>query len=121
MLEYTLPLTHVTIPETNISYSDHEAVATKLLIKSNDHDISNSKDASSSKFEKINGVSYSETLAEGIQVLDHILKRLRSDKNFYLVNEIKKYCRIRTSLHDSFFLVIADDGSSLDNSAVFPD
>lgn len=86
MLEYTQPLTHATIPETNISYSDHEAVATKLLIQSNDHD--SSKDACSFKYEKLNGVSYGDTLAEGIQVLDQILNRLRSDKNIYLVNEI---------------------------------
>lgn len=83
MLEYKQPLPR-TIPETDISYSDHEAVATKLLIQSQDHE--NSKDESSYKYEKLNGVSYGDTLAEGIQVLDQILTRLRSDKNIYLVS-----------------------------------
>lgn len=84
MLEYKQPLPR-TIPETNISYSDHEAVTTKFLIQSKDHENS---DSCSFKYEKLNGISYGDTLAEGIQVLDQILTRLRSDKNIYLVNFI---------------------------------
>lgn len=87
MLEYKQPLPP-TIPETDISYSDHEAVATKVLIESQDNGNSDRKDSCSFKFEKLNGVSYGDTLAEGIQVLDQILNRLRSDKNIYLVNLI---------------------------------
>lgn len=89
VLEYKQPLPR-TIPEMDISYSDHEAVATKVLIESRDHESCDSKDACSYKFEKVNGISYADTLAEGIQVLDQILNRLRSDKNIYLVNEIRQ-------------------------------
>lgn len=95
VLEYKQPLPR-TVPETNISYSDHEAVCTKLLIQSRDDKL-DSKDTCSTKFEKSNGVSYADTLAEGIQVLDQILNRLRSDKNIYLVNFfllLNCYCTI---------------------------
>lgn len=85
LLEYNQPLPR-TIPETDISYSDHEAVATKVLIESRDHESLDPKDACY-KYEKLNGISYADTLAEGIQVLEQILNRLRSDKNIYLVNE----------------------------------
>lgn len=92
VVEYKQPLPK-TIPETDISYSDHEAVTTKLLIQSQDHENSDRKDSCSFKFEKLNGVSYGDTLAEGIQVLDQILNRLRSDKNIYLVSSEWLYFR----------------------------
>lgn len=84
VLEYKQPLPR-TIPETDISYSDHEAIATRVLIESRNHESLDSKDTCY-KYEKLNGISYADTLAEGIQVLDQILNRLRSDKNIYLVN-----------------------------------
>lgn len=83
MLEYRLPLPSC-VPEQKISYSDHEAVYAKLLIESS----SKSSDSTDtcSKPSKDNRTAYADTLGEGIEVLDQILKRLRSDKNIYFVS-----------------------------------
>lgn len=84
VLEYKLPLSH-TIPGQKISFSDHEAVSAKLLIEYR-KDSTDSMGTSSSKYDKINEKCYENTLGEGIEVLEQILKRLRSDKNSYFVS-----------------------------------
>lgn len=84
VLEYKQPLPK-TVPETKISYSDHEAVAAKILIETRKKGI-DSLDSCSSKFEKTNEKSYADTLGEGIEVLEQILKRLRTDKSAYFVS-----------------------------------
>lgn len=81
MLDYKLPLPS-TVPEHKISYSDHEAVHAKLLIESS----TKLSDSCNSKPTKENRSAYADTLGEGIEVLEQILKRLRSDKNVYFVS-----------------------------------
>lgn len=89
MLEYKLPLPP-TIPGLDISYSDHEAVSAKLLINSKsktaDHESIQSINTCSAKIAEVNASGYADTLGEGIEVLDQILNRLRSDKNAYFVS-----------------------------------
>lgn len=81
VLEHKRPLPF-TIPGHKISYSDHEAVTAKILIQIRSN--------RSKSIESINtephGKGYADTLGEGIEVLDDILKRLRSDKNAYFVS-----------------------------------
>lgn len=85
VLEHKLPLPP-TIPGLEISYSDHEAVSAKLLIsrKSQAEKIN----TCAAKLAEANASGYADTLGEGIDVLDQILKRLRSDKNAYFVSFI---------------------------------
>lgn len=92
MVDYKLPLPS-TVPEHTISYSDHEAVYAKLRIMSSSK-TSDSFDTCNSKPVKESRSSYADTLSEGIEVLDQILKRLRSDKNIYFVSVFEHNQRI---------------------------
>lgn len=78
------------IPGHKNSYSDHEAVSAKLLIQSRSKSME-SINTCFSKHAEANRPGYADTLGEGIEVLDHILKRLRSDKNAYFVSKILEY------------------------------
>lgn len=84
MLEYQQPIPK-TVPDTKISYSDHEAVATKIFIQSRNK-ATDAEDSCPVKVAKFFEKSYADTLGEGIEVLDQILKRLRSDKSVYFVS-----------------------------------
>lgn len=106
VLEFKRPLPFA-IPGHKISYSDHEAVTAKLLIQSR----SKSAESLNICFAKHseanangNGNGYADTLGEGIEVLDQILKRLRSDKNAYFVsaNFDKKQHYLFNFIHDIF-------------------
>lgn len=88
VLEHKRPLPF-TIPEHKISYSDHEAVTARLLIQSRSKSVESISSCFSKNFTKHaepHGKCYADTLGEGIEVLDAILKRLRSDKNAYFVS-----------------------------------
>lgn len=86
MVEYKLPLSNH-IPEHKISYSDHEAVYAKIAVINRKNTVDLSGNCLKQGV-KINGFSHSDTLLEGIEVCDQILKRLRSDKNSYFVMAI---------------------------------
>lgn len=86
MLEHKRPLPF-TIPEHKISYSDHEAVAARILIQNRSKSVESMFSCfSKEKHAEPHGKCYADTLGEGIEVLDAILKRLRSDKNAYFVS-----------------------------------
>lgn len=84
VLEHKLPLPS-TIPGHKVSYSDHEAVSAKLMIESKSKS-AETINTCSAKLAEANASGYADTLGEGIEVLDQILKRLRSDKNAYFVS-----------------------------------
>lgn len=86
MIEHKLPLPQH-IPDHKCSYSDHEAVHAKISItkRKNSIDLSGT---CPTNYITVNGSSFSDTLQEGIEVCDQILKRLRSDKNCYFVMAI---------------------------------
>lgn len=89
VLEYKQPIPR-TVPDTKLSYSDHEAVTTKILIQPRKK-ATDAEDSCSAKSAKVNEKSYADTLGEGIEVLDQILKRLRSDKSAYFVSYSSKH------------------------------
>lgn len=82
MLEYNLPLPEC-IPNQKFSYSDHEAVHTKLLIT--DRIKGDESNGGNCILNQMNAVDFANTLREGIKVCDDILKRLKSDKRCYLI------------------------------------
>lgn len=84
MLEYKLPLP-LHIPDQKISYSDHEAIHARILITNQNPAIDLSGVCPSSNNAKDLGFDHSDTLDEGIEVCEQILKRLRSDKNCYFI------------------------------------
>lgn len=81
MLEYNLPLPEF-IPNHKISYSDHEAVYSKLAIT----DRKKSEIITCKVQDKVpSGIDFERTLQEAIHACDDILKRLQSDKRCYLL------------------------------------
>lgn len=86
VIEFKQPLPK-TIPDTDISYSDHEAVATTLLIE----DRKTEKDSTDSCSAQLLKKLHTETLNEGIDVLDKILHRLHTDKSIYFVSAYFDY------------------------------
>lgn len=76
------------IPDQQVSYSDHEAVSAKFLIQSKSKS-SESIGSCSLKIAEANASGYAAALSEGIEVLDQILKRLRSDRNVYFVSDFE--------------------------------
>lgn len=77
--EYALPLPH-NVPEQKFSYSDHEAVYSQITVrKQNGFEVPDIGHGHG------HGPHYADTLREGIEVLDSILRRLRSDQNIYLI------------------------------------
>lgn len=120
MLEYKQPIPR-TVPDTKLSYSDHEAVTTKILIQPRKK-ATDAEDSCSAKSAKVNEKSYADTLGEGIEVLDQILKRLRSDKSAYFVSYSSKHKKKSTKiLTSSLFSFISGDGFSVDHSVVLFD
>lgn len=128
MLEYKQPIPK-TVPDTKISYSDHEAVAAKILIQSRSKS-TDTTDSCPAKSEQVTEKSYADTLGEGIEVLDQILKRLRTDKSAYFVsfpiihsNSFTKQFREFTKNQISFKLIsfVSGHGFPSDHSLVFPD
>lgn len=75
--EYALPLPH-NVPEQAFSFSDHEAVHSRITVS-----IANGFETPPMSLG--HGPDYADTLREGIEVCDSILRRLRSDKNVYFV------------------------------------
>lgn len=85
--EYALPLP-TCVPEQKFSYSDHEAVFARISVEQRRQSIDSIDTCNASRKITVNGISYSDTLLEGIDVCEQILKRLRSDRNFYLVTAL---------------------------------
>lgn len=77
--EFALPLPH-NVPEQTFSYSDHEAVYSRISIRKVASDGVDCRDNGHSL-----GIDYADTLREGIEVCESILRRLRSDKNVYFI------------------------------------
>lgn len=96
VLEYKIPLPN-TIPGLEISYSDHEAISTKLLIQTKSKSAEKISTCAT-KLAEVKASGYADTLGEGIEVLDQILKRLSSDKNSYFVG----FIRIIKDIRDFF-------------------
>lgn len=99
LIEYKLPMP-TTVHGQTISYSDHEAVNTRLLIKTQTKSFETQDTCS--KNSAANGPCYGDTLGEGIEVLDQILKRLRSDKNVYFVRALETNLNIHIWYFISF-------------------
>lgn len=79
VVEYALPLPH-NVPEQEFSYSDHEAVYSRISIRKVANDGCDGID-----HRCWHGPDFADTLREGIEVCESILRRLRSDKNVYFI------------------------------------